>query len=157
MVIYKNERVIAYNLDVFHCEVCKTDLPKYMRVQDNIVELFPLSIKSDSFLMLERVCERNSISYIIPFTREKSMSISMGRHELNDLVLNDMSISRKHAILHIERGEIQISDYNSKFGTFVEFQRNISNLRQVSLLNDRFTFSLEATEQWFYLEVVMFL
>lgn len=115
-----------------------------MKVQEEIVELFPCMIESEGFVMLERVCEKNSVAYIVPYREGEPICISMGRHETNDLILDDMSISRRHATLHIEeRGEIYISDNNSKFGTFVELQRDLYNLQEVNLLSDRFTFSFE--------------
>lgn len=80
----------------------------------------------------------------MPFQLGSEVAVSVGRHESNDLILDDMSISRRHALLMIDRGgEVYISDCNSKFGTFVELNRNVYNLRQVSLLSDRFTFSFD--------------
>lgn len=44
------------------------------------------------------------MAYVIPFKEDKKIEVAIGRSEENDLILNDMSISRKHAILRIFAG-----------------------------------------------------
>jgi pSer/pThr/pTyr-binding forkhead associated (FHA) protein len=133
---------------VFQCEVCRTDLPKYMKVVGELVELFPMSMECDSFVMLEKVGERSPVAFVVPFREGRSVEVRIGRSEENDLILNDMSISRKHAVMRIfAGGEVQISDSNSKFGTFVQLKRNLYNCERMSLVNDRFTFELDIAEK----------
>ena len=95
--------------------------------------------------MLEKVCETGSTAFVIPLTEGPSRTVTIGRHEDNDLVLNDMSISRRHAVLNIYGGgEIALSDCGSKFGTFVQFRRDLEGCREVSLMKDRFSFDFYA-------------
>lgn len=57
------------------------------------------------------------------------MIVRIGRGDRSDLVLHDMSISRKHAKLYINSGEIHLEDDQSKFGTFVVLQGSLQNCR----------------------------
>lgn len=59
-----------------------------------------------------------------------------------------MSISRRHAILSIfPGGDIEISDFRSKFGTFVQFRRKISNCKRIVLVNNKYTFDFSIDPQ----------
>ena len=54
---------------------------------------------------------------------EANAALHLGRFKGNDLVLPDVSVSRRHAELHVEDGAVVVSDLNSKFGTFVNSRR----------------------------------
>ena len=78
--------------------------------------------------MLQKITETKKICYVIPYCEGKSLRIKIGRSEENDIIMSDMSISRRHATLNIyPRGDVQLSDNKSKFGTFVALKRNIYN------------------------------
>ena len=42
-----------------------------------------------------------------------------GRDLTNDLIIDDLSVSRSHSIIKTEKGEFFIKDQNSKFGTLI--------------------------------------
>lgn len=51
-------------------------------------------------------------------------SISLGRHPDNDIILNDKSVSKKHALITVQTNEdgktrVQIADLHSKNGTYI--------------------------------------
>jgi len=46
-------------------------------------------------------------------------SLSIGREPSNDLVVNDLSVSRRHCIIKTEEGQIKVTDLDSHNGTFV--------------------------------------
>jgi len=50
-------------------------------------------------------------------------TLSIGRSPENDLTVDDDEISRKHAMLVNERGSLEIGDYRTGNGTFVNGQR----------------------------------
>ena len=50
-------------------------------------------------------------------------TLSIGRSSENDLTLEDDEVSRKHAMLINERGVLEIGDYRTGNGTFVNGQR----------------------------------
>ena len=49
--------------------------------------------------------------------------ILVGRHGSADIRLNDMSVSRYHAILYVSNGVWSVRDLNSKSGTYVNGHR----------------------------------
>jgi pSer/pThr/pTyr-binding forkhead associated (FHA) protein len=61
-------------------------------------------------------------------------------------MLEDMSISRKHAKLHIKQGTVQLEDDNSKFGTFVVLQGCMQNCKEATLMSSKWTFNLSVVE-----------
>jgi pSer/pThr/pTyr-binding forkhead associated (FHA) protein len=78
--------------------------------------------------MLQKITETKQISYVIPYREGKSICIKIGRSEENDIIMSDMSISRRHAYLNIyPGGDVQLSDNKSKLGTFLALKRNIYN------------------------------
>ncbi len=50
-------------------------------------------------------------------------TLSIGRSPENDLVVEDEEVSRKHALLKNERGAMEIGDYRTGNGTFVNGER----------------------------------
>jgi pSer/pThr/pTyr-binding forkhead associated (FHA) protein len=46
--------------------------------------------------------------------------LSIGRRAYNDLMLDDLTVSGEHAVLHRVRGETVIQDLNSRNGTLVD-------------------------------------
>ncbi len=71
-----------------------------------------------------------------PETKDLNLnSVTIGRSEENDIVLDDMSVSKKHAQIHEEKNGLVISDLDSSNGTFVE-QRKIPCLKEIPLAPD---------------------
>jgi predicted component of type VI protein secretion system len=56
------------------------------------------------------------------FPLEKS-EITIGRDSMNDIVINDAEVSRKHARLLLQPGGYMLEDLGSTNGTFIEGQR----------------------------------
>ena len=48
-----------------------------------------------------------------------------GRANTNDIKISDISISRSHAILKVQNGEVYIIDAKSKFGTLLLLRKPI--------------------------------
>lgn len=45
--------------------------------------------------------------------------ITVGRDPASDIFLNDVTVSRAHAVLHVEGGDVRIEDVGSLNGTYV--------------------------------------
>ena len=71
-------------------------------------------------------------------------SLSIGRAPGNELIIEDNSISRRHARLSVESGHLMIEDLNSANGTFIGSQRIPPN--QSSLVQENETVRLGDVE-----------
>ena len=80
---------------------------------------------------------RRPVTHVICVGAE---SVGLGRAESNGLVLDELSISRHHATLHVEKSRITLTDCCSKFGTFVTL-RELKDCDYVRLMNSRWTFA----------------
>src|SRR5436190_23635626 len=58
-------------------------------------------------------------------------SLAVGRAPDNDLVLEDVSVSRHHARLSVEGGRLTVEDLGSANGTFVAGERIVANVANV--------------------------
>jgi hypothetical protein len=54
---------------------------------------------------------------------DKNTGWTVGRDPTNSMVLSDIKVSRKHAVVRWEKGEFVVRDLNSRNGTFVNSQR----------------------------------
>ena len=72
-----------------------------------------------NFIQLETITENKSYSraiYIVQLNEEKSQ-IKMGRGHDSDLKIEDISVSRVHALIKLTSEGYMLQDNNSKFGT----------------------------------------
>lgn len=77
------------------------------------------------------------------------MQFKIGRNPDNDIILNDLSVSRYHALVTGDNGEFFLQDLNSSCGTFVNGQR-INKAKVNSFDNitfGRYNFSLAQIQQ----------
>jgi hypothetical protein len=68
----------------------------------------------DGVLLTVR-CQRGIDKYVLLMKQR----VSIGRHESNDIILEDISTSRHHALIHSTGGAFVIEDLGSKNGTFI--------------------------------------
>lgn len=64
-----------------------------------------------------------SYSLLILNFDEKS-TLKIGRGFESDVRLNDISVSRLHALIKMSKGRLYLKDMNSKFGTQVAMKEN---------------------------------
>ena len=132
--VHDNEKntVKTYNCHKFNCEVCLMPYPLRFRIPelDKIYELVDLNMPSElDYIVLE------SLDYIKEKANIKTIHIvqlvdeeyHIGRYESNDIIDNDISVSRNHAILKFdkEKGKLYLKNLSEKFGTLVLIKGNI--------------------------------
>ena len=127
LVIKENEKktVKSYNIKSFNCEICKTPYPFKFKLNgiDKPFELIELDKPGDcDYIILESLnqmkenCNIKSI-HVIQLTGEE---LTIGRGHESDVRINDISVSRKHAILkYNDDGTLLLRDLKSKFGTLI--------------------------------------
>ena len=105
------------------CEICKTKFPDLIKHNNKYYYLLEFSNIFKNYLILETLTideENNKFIYVIDLSTNQEIKI--GRSILSDILLSDISVSRIHCKLSIEKNNIFIQDNDSKFGTLVLIQ-----------------------------------
>ena len=125
--ISDNNFFFIYPVNRIECEICKEKLPDYIKHNNRIYSLinFENYTSNDYNYIIFDVFEIDRISnrlrYIIKF--ENLNSLILGRGKEANIILNDISISRKHCEININNnGDVILQDLNSTFGTLVLIQ-----------------------------------
>ena len=143
LIIKENSRknVKSYNFSCFNCKICKTPFPFKFRIKDKnnnmnkIYSLIDIEIPEfDNYLVLEsldQINENNNFKTIHVITLNEENFI-IGRGHECDIRINDISVSRVHAILHFDmiRKLLLLRDLKSKFGTLVLVKKPIKILKK---------------------------
>ena len=120
----------------FECEICKTAYPYLFKVDTLIYKLVDIQQpkSSNHYLVMESLpLEKNTSRtiHVLGFSEEKK-SFNMGRGHESEVRVNDISVSRCHAIIKYQPEGLYVEDNKSKFGTLV-------------LLKDKYPLDLEYT------------
>ena len=111
------------------CELCKNDLEQQpVSIYDGktVINLFDIEYppRNVPFFVLEQETELNiKILHVVDMTRESTFSV--GRNISNDIVIDNISVSRKQAYFKYQRPNLQglpilfVSDAESRFGSFI--------------------------------------
>ena len=124
--------VTTYICQKFNCDSCLKPYHSRFRIPefDKIYELIDLTFPKESdYICLEsldyiRNNENIKILYIVQLIDQE---ITIGRQDYNDIIDNDTSISREHAVLRYNKnnGNLFLEDRNGKYGTLVLVRGNI--------------------------------
>jgi predicted component of type VI protein secretion system len=94
----------------FECEICKQMYPYTFKIRDTIHKIVDVS---------EHINSHNS-NYILLLTVSPQQSeFKLGRGHESQVRINDISVSRCHAIIKCKKDGFYIEDNTSKFGTIV--------------------------------------
>ena len=149
---FSNDYLSVFGLELIECELCKTRLPDYIRHNNEIYSLLNLEKNYDIEKILnkkEKKCKKQNEyihNYIIfdsvtPqktddskfrfLTKfDKNNILRIGRGLENQLILNDISVSRNHCKLIIDDNEdVILEDNSSRFGSLVLIQDEIEILK----------------------------
>ena len=105
------------------CELCKAKLPDFVNHNGKLISLLDFSDEFENYLILESLTldkENNKFLYIISL--DKNREIKVGRGQVCDILLSDVSVSRIHCFLVINGKNVYIQDNDSKFGTLILIQ-----------------------------------
>lgn len=118
--------VKCYGFMNFNCEICKTPYPFKFKINgiEKNFELVDIKkpIGSDYIVLesLNQIKNKSNCKYIhvIKLTGDE---LIIGRSKESDITINDISVSRNHALLkyNINDGSLLIRDLKSKFGTLI--------------------------------------
>ena len=120
--------VKTYFIPKFNCEICKAPYPYKFKLNKNgnqIYELIDIERPNCNYIILESLDqikennENHKFIHVIKLINEEDITI--GRSNLADIKVNDISVSRIHAKLNFNFNQksLEIKDLKSKFGTLV--------------------------------------
>ena len=119
-----NETII-YNTKDLSCELCKAKFPDYVKIKNKLYNISFYKPKFQEFIVFESMkADKNKNKYIYIISLDNRRCINIGRSSECELSIPELSISRFHAIIHKNKGELFIEDNKSKFGTLILVQND---------------------------------
>ena len=117
-----------YSYKPAECELCKTTFPDFVRHKGKLYEILDFYNNYSSFLIFECLTSdkiQNKFMYVVNLDIPNNI-INIGRGHDSHVLLNDISVSRLHCFLKINKRtkKLHLSDNNSKFGTLALIQTN---------------------------------
>jgi hypothetical protein len=123
------ENVTSYFWKKFECEICKQSYPYIFKSGDKLFKLIEIEEPkaSTNYILMESMpLDKNTAMTIHMLTAsEHKNTWKMGRGHESEVRINDISVSRFHAILKYRDDGFYIEDNNSKFGTIVLVQDRV--------------------------------
>lgn len=114
------------------CELCKTKYPDFIRHKGKLYEILDFQSTFDSYLLIETIThDKNQNKYLYSVSLDQiDDCITVGRGHDCNLLLTDISVSRWHCYINIDKKtkRLTIKDNNSKFGTLILVKNKIMNL-----------------------------
>ena len=110
------------------CELCKTQFPECIKHKGKVYDIMDYYKDFNNCIIIESITldkKRNKYLYVVNLDSQNNV-INIGRGHDSQVILNDISVSRIHCILKINKSnkKVFISDINSKFGTIILIQTN---------------------------------
>jgi len=105
----------------FECEICKKAYPLMIKTNGYKYKLVEYEEQTGDYMVLESLNQEKNTSRIIHIIRPSPQKdvFKLGRGHESDLRINDISVSRCHAKIKLEKGKFMLEDNQSKFGTLV--------------------------------------
>lgn len=116
-----------HTIKQLYCEICKKVYPEKIKFNGRSIELLDLDKPSDDFFMLElqheEAASNGRILFVVDF--KDRLKLKLGRATDADLKMNDITVSRAHAIFLKEGNNLLVKDLGSKFGTLVKLRHEL--------------------------------
>jgi predicted component of type VI protein secretion system len=107
------------------CELCKTGYPNTFYVKDQKFDIVEIDRPTCAYLMLEVLSKDRTMARGIHIIKmENKTNIRLGRGHDSDIRITDISVSRCHALIKLDKGKFYLEDNNSKFGTLVNIRKS---------------------------------
>ena len=130
--ISANNDIYCYAFKKLKCEICKSIIPEIAEFRGKFLSLLDFKNIEPPYIILQSMYQYNSsnrtlsdINIIFVISLKLKRQIYIGRANISNIRLSDVSVSRNHAKLKYCNGEFYLEDIGSKFGTLVLIQNNI--------------------------------
>ncbi|CAD2093185.1 FHA domain protein, putative [Plasmodium vinckei brucechwatti] len=117
------ESTVSFFWKQLNCELCKFPYPTYISIQNKFIELYEIPKPELPYMIIELLNDKSKGFYIVSLANTKSAR--MGRGHDSDIRVNDISVSRFHALIKFLNGNFYIEDCKSKFGTLIQIRRPV--------------------------------
>lgn len=119
----------SYYWKKFECELCKQSYPYIFKKNNDLFKLIDITEpkKSSRYILLESMpLDKNTSRNIHMLTvTDKKDEFKLGRGHESEVRINDISVSRCHAIIKCQKDGFYIEDNISKFGTIVLLKKTL--------------------------------
>ena len=119
----------------YECDICKYQYPSSFKLKgkETIFNLYEIKEPKDTdYMILESIdyLKDDIAAKIVIIIKLLKDVISIGRNNENDIILNDISVSKFHSVLKYDKlnGKINILNLSKKFGTLVLVRKPIKML-----------------------------
>ena len=134
--INSNDNYTIYNLKTIECELCKEKIPDFIKIDDKLYEILNFNSEYKNFIIIESLSQdRHKNKYLYVINLDNKDTIKIGRGHDSNLLLSDISVSRFHCSMTLEKSKIYLQDNDSKFGTLILIQNNSIKLNNDLPLN----------------------
>ena len=124
--------VTTYTCEKFNCDMCLKPYQLRFRIPElnKTYELINLNLPEEvDYICLESLnyIKNNNNIKIVHIVQLMDEKITIGRNNYNDILCNDISVSRDHAILKYNKNNkcLFLENTNGKYGTLVLVRENI--------------------------------
>ena len=111
------------------CEICKTAFPEKISIKGALYSIIEIDKPNKDYIILEGLIKENPEEksiFIVHFKNKKEIKI--GRATDANIRLNDISVSRAHAVIKQFNDYFYLHDTNSKFGTLIKMKNKFKIL-----------------------------
>ena len=132
-----NHTVFTYTCKKFNCDVCLTPYPTRFKIKElnRIYDLIDLDLPEEFDYMilesLDNIKNRDNIKKI-HVIRLLDEEIYIGRNKINDVIEDNSTVSRNHAVLKYnkDQGEVILENKSHTYGTLVLVKGNIKMINK---------------------------
>ena len=115
-----SDTVSLFTFKSLECEICKSLFPENILVKNKTYTIIDLQRPTTNYMIIEGIVKENlETKSIFIIKLLEHTQIKIGRASDADVRLNDISVSRCHAIIRLCDGFCVLSDTKSKYGTLV--------------------------------------
>ena len=132
VTINLKKTVTTYTFARFNCDICLKPYQLRFRIPElnKTYELINLNLPEEvDYICLESLnyIKNNNNIKIVHIVQLMDEKITIGRNNYNDILCNDISVSRDHAILKYNKNNkcLFLENTNGKYGTLVLVRENI--------------------------------
>lgn len=112
--------VTVISFKTLACDICKSLFPENVKIKKRIYTIIDLHRPPNNYMIIEGIVkEAPDMKSIFVLTFRDGRPIKIGRASDADVRLSDISVSRSHAVISINKGNVILTDTKSKFGTLV--------------------------------------